>query len=596
MSKQSQASETRIDKRSRPKVKPTVVEELSDDLGLAAESMSFEGLLGASATPPPIDRHAALLGDRRLSHPANTVKRARIVSHLQRNYGNSHVQRVVDLVQADPDRKPSDAVPRLATTWGNGAPSVEIQSPIGSIEAGIRSQIEACSDKGRRVPEPLRSEAETRLGADLADVRIHAGPQVDRLAQDMDALGFTLDNDIFLTSGAAQSPEVVSHELQHAAQQDHSTLYFWTVRPPLATVIRRLVETLAIEPAPSWNQLRGDRGLRPLRRAIEAGPEEARTNMAEFFATYPGGVNGFVNDLATCYERMADAVPSPLAGRHSYVDEQGEPNHRAGARNLFERDIELISFPYEAIGPLGHQRALRIYSPVQARQGQERRPPAREEDWLEYWGRYHSRRTFENPGVPGFQETGDPTHRRSRFIQRMIQNWNSYVDGQGTFGAAANQLVPAHLRWVVGRSDGGYISSLEVVNPSRSLAERTRVRGIGIAYLQEVYSNYSNAWLNLIETAEALEQSLRQGREHGDDADTIRTNIPLWNTLSPFLTDYNRRRLRGLTQCWEDHWQYDRRVAVSWMGWGSPAPCLGQAGIYVASGGGLSHDAADPER
>ena len=88
------------------------------------------------------------------------------------------------------------------------------------------------------------------------------------------------------------------------------------------------------------------------------------------------------------------------------------------------------------------------------------------------------------------------------------------MDGQGTFGAAANALVPADLRWVVRRSDGSYITSLEVVNPGRTVAERTDVKEIGITYLQGVFSNYSNAWRDLIETAEGLEQSFRQGRPY----------------------------------------------------------------------------------
>lgn len=67
---------------------------------LAAESISLAGLLGDSAMDLPVERHTALLGDPRFSHPANAVQRARMVSELQRKYGNVYVQRVMESVNA----------------------------------------------------------------------------------------------------------------------------------------------------------------------------------------------------------------------------------------------------------------------------------------------------------------------------------------------------------------------------------------------------------------------------------------------------------------------------------------------------------------
>jgi len=43
----------------------------------------------------PLDEHAALLTDARLSHPANTEQKTRILTGLQESYGNAYVQRLL---------------------------------------------------------------------------------------------------------------------------------------------------------------------------------------------------------------------------------------------------------------------------------------------------------------------------------------------------------------------------------------------------------------------------------------------------------------------------------------------------------------------
>lgn len=63
--------------------------------GMSGETVPFVSLVGGSAMGLPEERHAALLGDPRLGHRANAVQRARLVSGIQRDYGNRHVQRIV---------------------------------------------------------------------------------------------------------------------------------------------------------------------------------------------------------------------------------------------------------------------------------------------------------------------------------------------------------------------------------------------------------------------------------------------------------------------------------------------------------------------
>ena len=68
--------------------------------GMAGESTPFVSLVGESVMDLPEDRHAALLGDPRLQHRANAVQRARLVSGIQRSYGNWHLQRVLNRTHA----------------------------------------------------------------------------------------------------------------------------------------------------------------------------------------------------------------------------------------------------------------------------------------------------------------------------------------------------------------------------------------------------------------------------------------------------------------------------------------------------------------
>ena len=72
--------------------------------GLAGETAVFENLLSAPAMGLPVERHAALLSDTRLSHPANAGQKVRMVTRLQRDYGNGHVQRVLDTMTVQTTR------------------------------------------------------------------------------------------------------------------------------------------------------------------------------------------------------------------------------------------------------------------------------------------------------------------------------------------------------------------------------------------------------------------------------------------------------------------------------------------------------------
>jgi hypothetical protein len=88
MAKQNQAAEAKSDKKNRPKVKPPVVEELTDELAGLAQ---LPGGPMAAAGDGTIEGQAARLRDSRLQ----TAQRQAMAAQIGRVQGNKHLQRVV---------------------------------------------------------------------------------------------------------------------------------------------------------------------------------------------------------------------------------------------------------------------------------------------------------------------------------------------------------------------------------------------------------------------------------------------------------------------------------------------------------------------
>lgn len=66
---------------------------------------------------------------------------------------------------------------------------------------------------------------ENELGSDFGDVRVHTGPSADSLAGRLDAVAFTMRNDIFFargrySPGTREGDRLLAHELVHVIQQN----------------------------------------------------------------------------------------------------------------------------------------------------------------------------------------------------------------------------------------------------------------------------------------------------------------------------------------------------------------------------------------
>lgn len=98
---------------------------------LGGDAAVFESLLATPAMGLPVERHAATLNDARFSHRANAGQKARMVSQLQRHYGNGHVQRVLDSVTA---QAPDSIVQRQ--TEDDGARALHTE-PLSETAEGV---------------------------------------------------------------------------------------------------------------------------------------------------------------------------------------------------------------------------------------------------------------------------------------------------------------------------------------------------------------------------------------------------------------------------------------------------------------------------
>jgi ribosomal protein S18 acetylase RimI-like enzyme len=112
-------------------------------------------------------------------------------------------------------RPPGPPVPAFAGRQG----TVQRHGSGGAfaVEAG---QVGLLSGGGRPLPEAVRGKMEAALGADFSNVRVHVGPQAERIG----AIAFTLGSDIYFAPGrfqpdTVQGQQLLGHELAHVVQQ-----------------------------------------------------------------------------------------------------------------------------------------------------------------------------------------------------------------------------------------------------------------------------------------------------------------------------------------------------------------------------------------
>jgi hypothetical protein len=200
MAKQNQAAETKSDRKSRPKVEPTVVEELADDLiGLARLPGGAITAVGGGT----IKAQVARLNDPRLQR----AQRRALATHIGRVQGNRHLQRVMVASKGQPQIHHS---PEIVANEVNSTSSIDRSrnsTQIGAI-AGTSVAYGACNHQIRINAQP--DTVPTSAGGDNWEVCLR---RVE--------LTFDVNNTIYVTS---QFPEDscryrwdLEHEQRHAS-------------------------------------------------------------------------------------------------------------------------------------------------------------------------------------------------------------------------------------------------------------------------------------------------------------------------------------------------------------------------------------------
>ncbi len=98
------------------------------------ESSFFDALLGTSMLNPDVEWHAAIMSDPRFSYSANTETRSRIASRLQRTYGNTHMQRVVDIAQ----EQEANPLSETEIAFGRDVNNVVMRETASQIQRNCR--------------------------------------------------------------------------------------------------------------------------------------------------------------------------------------------------------------------------------------------------------------------------------------------------------------------------------------------------------------------------------------------------------------------------------------------------------------------------
>ena len=190
------------------------------------------------------------------------------VSFLQRTIGNQAVQRLLksgalqaklavsqagDIYEQEADRV-AEQVMRMPEPMVQSQPeengkneeilqTKEVPDRTLGVAPGLESRIQAQRGSGRSLPKSVAAFFGPRFKYDLANVRIHSGPQADEVARAVNARAFTIGGDVFFAAGqysaGREGRKLLAHELVHVVQQTGGSTHDSS---SIGGVIQRLVK------------------------------------------------------------------------------------------------------------------------------------------------------------------------------------------------------------------------------------------------------------------------------------------------------------------------------------------------------------------
>ncbi|MFV0436025.1 MAG: DUF4157 domain-containing protein [Desulfopila sp.] len=200
-------------------------------------------------------------------------------------------------------------------------------SSPAAVDSAAQSAIMDRASGGQPLAADVRTDMESRFGADFSGVRIHDDQQAARLATELSARAFTYKNNIFFSHnqyrpGTGVGKELLAHELTHTIQQGHAVQ-----RSPqvVATSTQPHVQRSAIDEILDWiadkaNNIPGFRmftivlGMNPV--TMSAVDRSAANILRALIEFMPGGAfittaldnHGVFNKVATWIEGKIKAL------------------------------------------------------------------------------------------------------------------------------------------------------------------------------------------------------------------------------------------------------------------------------------------------
>lgn len=105
----------------------------------------------------------------------------------------------------------TDRIRALQRAVGNTGVVAAIQRRHDTVHSVL-------ADSGQPLDKTVRQEMETRMDADLSDVRVHTGAAAQRSAQEIGARAYTSGSHVVIGRGGSDA-HTLAHELTHVLQQ-----------------------------------------------------------------------------------------------------------------------------------------------------------------------------------------------------------------------------------------------------------------------------------------------------------------------------------------------------------------------------------------
>jgi hypothetical protein len=276
---------------------------LPGELPVGLEVMDEGEAIGSQAVPP-------VAASRIQRHPSHTEEEEIQAKRLP-----------IPIVQRHPSHTEEEEI-QAKLFEPTAASATDVQRTVG-LEGGdvgndFESQLSRSASGGAKIPDSIRTDMESHIGADFSGVRVHQGGQAIQLNREINAKAFTHGQDIYFGSGEynprSQSGKfLLAHELTHVAQQNPHTIQAY--RGPVKNATPKQVSPKRIQRGiGSWLKKKGSQALGLGRKAIQAVGAIAGGALG---AAVGGLAGGIVGGIAAALGAVGGAIAGAIGGAYT---------------------------------------------------------------------------------------------------------------------------------------------------------------------------------------------------------------------------------------------------------------------------------------